>query len=194
MMTRRSSSLASDKPSDPRRTLVPRPWLASLLGLTLASGGFAAFAQDYVVAAIDPNRVVEQSPQYEAARRELQRELEEREQKLASQQAELEELQKKLERDGALMSQEELQRLQNDIRNRERRLKYAQSEAREEITLRQNELRTKLGKQVEEVVTELAKERNIDLIVSGEDVFYFSKRIDISADVVERMTQKFKPK
>jgi outer membrane protein len=168
--------------------------LASLLGLTLASGGFAALAQDYVVAVIDPNRVVEQSPQYEAARRELQQELGEREQKLASQQAELEELQQKLERDGALMSQEELQRLQNDIRNRERRLKYAQSEAREEITLRQNELRTKLGKQVEEVVTELAKERNIDLIVSGEDVFYFSKRIDISADVVERMKQKFKPK
>ncbi len=173
---------------------VPRRLLAPLLGLVLAALGAPATAQDYVVAVIDPNRVVEQSPQYEAARRELQRELGEREQKLASQQTELDELQKKLERDGALMSQEELQRLQNDIRNRDRRLKYAQSEAREEITLRQNELRTKLGKQVEEVVTELAKERNIDLIVSGEDVFYFSKRIDISNDVVERMKQKFQPK
>jgi len=164
------------------------------VGLILGGFGPLSLAQDYVVAVIDPNRVVEQSPQYEAARRELQQELAGREQKLASQQAELEELQSKLERDGALMSQEELQRLQNDIRNRDRRLKYAQSEAREEITLRQNELRTKLGKQVEEVVTELAKERNIDLIVSGDDVFYFSKRIDISTDVVERMKQKFTPK
>lgn len=190
MTTRRSSSSVSVRPSDHGHRLVPR----ALLALVLAGAGFAALAQDYVVAVIDPNRVVEQSPQYEAARRELQRELGEREQKLTSQQAELDELQKKLERDGTLMSQEELQRLQNDIRNRDRRLKYAQSEAREEITLRQNELRTKLGKQVEEVVTELAKERNIDLIVSGESVFYFSKRIDISADVVERMKQKFKPK
>ena len=194
MMTRRSSSSALAKPSDPRRVLMPRSLAAPLLGVALASSGLAAPASDYVVAVIDPNRVVEQSPQYEAARRELQQELAEREQKLASQQAEFEELKAKLERDGPLMSQDELQRLQNDIRNRDRRLKYAQSEAREEITLRQNELRTKLGKQVEEVVTELAKERNIDLIVSGEDVFYFSKRIDISADVVDRMKQKFQPK
>jgi outer membrane protein len=52
-------------------------------------------------------------------------------------------------------------------------------------------MRTKLGKQVEEVVTELAKEKSIDLIVSGEDVFYFSERIDISDEVVGRMRTKY---
>ncbi len=55
-------------------------------------------------------------------------------------------------------------------------------------------MRTKLGKQVEEVVTELAKERGIDLIVSGKDVFYFSERIDISDEVVERMRAKLQAK
>jgi outer membrane protein len=153
-----------------------------------------AFGTDYVVAVIDPNRVVEQSPQYEAARQELQQEVAEREQRLLEQQAELAELRENLERDAALMSGEEIQRLKNDIRNRDRKLKYAQAEAREDLTLRQNEMRTKLGKQVEEVVTELAKERSIDLIVSGEDVFYFSERIDISDEVVERMKTKYQAK
>ena len=167
---------------------------AAVLALVLAGQQAIAAAADYVIAVIDPNAVVEQSPQYEAARRELQDELNEREQELAAQQAQLEELQKKLERDSALMSREEVQRLQNDIRARDRKLKYAQAEAREDITLRQNQMRIKLGKQVEEVVTEIAKERKIDLIVSGEDVFYFSKRIEISEDVVQRMKQKFKAK
>lgn len=151
-------------------------------------------AADYVIAAIDPDRIVELSPQYEEARGELQRAVAEREKRLREQQEELTALQARLERDSALMSNEEVQRLTNDIRNRDRKLKYAQGEAREDLTLRQNEMRTKLGKQVEEVVTELAKERRIDLIVSGKDVFYFSERIDISDEVVERMRAKHQAK
>jgi outer membrane protein len=162
-------------------------------GLILAASAPAAFAQDYVIAVIDPNRVVEQSPQYEAARKALQQEVSDREKKLVAQQKEIEELQKKLERDSALMSADEVQRLQNDIRNRDRKLKYAQGEFREDFALRQNELRTKLAQQVQEVVEELAKEKNIDLIIS-EGVVYYSKRIDISNQVVERLKAKFKPK
>jgi len=164
------------------------------LGLLLCTCAVVASASDYVIAVIDPNRVVEQSPQYEAARKALQQEANERERQLLEQQNQLNELQKKLDRDAALMSEEELQRLRNDIRNRDRKLKYAQAEAREELTLRQNELRTKLGKQVEEVVQGLAKDRKIDLIVSGDAVFYFSERIDISEAVVERMRSKYKAK
>ncbi|MFZ1538199.1 MAG: OmpH family outer membrane protein [Chromatiaceae bacterium] len=149
---------------------------------------------DYVIGVIDPDRIVERSPQYEQARNELQQAVSDREKKLREQQEELTALQARLDRDAALMSTEEAQRLTNDIRNRDRKLKYAQGEAREDLTLRQNEMRTKLGKQVEEVVTELAKQRGIDLIVSGKDVFYFSERIDISDEVVERMRAKHQAK
>ena len=164
------------------------------LGLFLVLLACAVIAGDYVVAVIDPNRVVEQSPQYEAARKALQQEVGDREQQLLERQNQISELQEKLERDAALMSSDEIKRLQNDIRNRDRKLKYAQAEAREDLTLRQNEMRIKLGKEVEEVVTELAEEKNIDLIVSGEEVFYFSGRIDISDEVVERMRSKLRAK
>lgn len=165
-----------------------------LLILLLSGFASATLGAELVVGVIDPNRVVEQSPQYEAARQELQQEVGDREQQLLEQQEQLTKLQENLEKDAALMSGDEIQRLKNDIRNRDRKLKYAQAEAREDLTLRQNEMRTKLGKQVEEVVTELAKEKNIDLIVSGEDVFYFSERIDISNEVVERMQSKHESK
>jgi len=166
---------------------------AFFIGLSMAASTSAALALDYIIAVIDPNRVVEQSPQYEAARKALQQEVSDREKQLLAQQKEIEELQKKLERDSGLMSSDEVQRLQNDIRNRDRKLKYAQGEFREDFALRQNELRTKLAQQVQEVVEELAKEKKIDLIIS-EGVVYFSKRIDISDQVVERLKAKFKSK
>lgn len=161
------------------------------LVLLVPAGGASAF--DYKIGVVDPERVVEQSPQYEAARKALQDEVADRERALREQQAKLDELKKNLERDGPLMSEEEIARLQNDIRTRDRRVKYAKAEFQEDFALRQNELRTKLVQQVREVVQEVAKELKMDLIVS-EGVVYFSERVDISAQVIERLQSKFKNK
>ena len=143
-------------------------------------------AESYKIGVVDPNRVVERSPQYEAAGKALQAEVEERERSLRQQQEQITVLQGKLERDAALMSESEMQRLQNDIRSRSRKLKYAQDEFQEDLSLRQNELRTKLGKLVQEVVIELAKELGIDLVIS-EGLVYYSPRVDISDLVIERL-------
>jgi outer membrane protein len=152
-----------------------------------------ALALDYKIGVVDPERVIEESPQYEAARQALHEEVADRERALREQQAKLDELKKNLERDAALMSEEEIARLQNDIRNRDRKVKYAKAEFQEDFALRQNELRTKLIAQVREVVQELAKEQKIDLIVS-EGVVYFSERVDLSAQVIERLQSKAKRK
>lgn len=167
--------------------------IASLFWILLFGSGQGLAAETYRIAVVDPNRVVENSPQYEAARKALQREVEERERNLRTQQEEIAQLQRRLELDGEIMSQGEVQRLQNDIRSRTRKVKYAQDEFQEDLTLRQNELRTKLARQVQEVVVELAKELAIDLVLS-EGLVYFSKRIDISDKVVERLKREFSAK
>jgi outer membrane protein len=159
--------------------------LAVLALLAAAPAG----AADYKIAVVDPNRVVELSPQYSAAGKALQSEVEDRERDLRKQQEQIGELKRKLEREGALMSENEIQRLQNDIRSRTRKLKYDQDEFQEDFALRQNELRTKLAKQVREVVVELAKELGIDLVVS-DGLVYYSPRIDISDKVIERLKRE----
>jgi outer membrane protein len=68
----------------------------------------ALAASDYRIAVVDPNRIVEQSPQYESARDALQREVEDRERSLREQQEQIGSLQSRLERDGALMSESEI--------------------------------------------------------------------------------------
>ena len=82
-----------------RSTLSPS---VCLLALLLASWGDGVLASSYVVAVIDPDRVVERSPQYEAARRELQQAVADREKKLREQQEELTALQERLEREYGL--------------------------------------------------------------------------------------------
>lgn len=164
---------------------------STLLLLSAISG--LACAAEYRIAVVDPNRVVEASPQYDSAGEALRVEVEERDRKLREQQEQIAELKKQLERDGTLMSEDELQRLQNDIRSRTRRLKYAQDEFQEDFTLRQNELRTKLARQVREVIIELAKEQEIDLVIS-EGLVYYSRRIDISDQVIERLKREFSSK
>ncbi|TCT22322.1 periplasmic chaperone for outer membrane proteins Skp [Thiobaca trueperi] len=165
----------------------------SFLAVSIGCVHHAFAASDYRIAVVDPNRIVEQSPQYEAARDALQREVEDRERSLRDQQEQIAALQGRLERDGALMSESENQRLQNDIRSRTRKLKYARDEFQDDFALRQNELRTKLVRQVQEVVVELAKEQKIDLILS-EGLVYSNPRIDISELVIERLKQEFKKK
>lgn len=150
----------------------------------------AAQQKAYTIAVIDPNRIVEESPQYEEARRMLSTEAKDREAELLDQQGDLDRLTEQLDRDGALMSEEEIQRLQNDIRARKRKLRYAKAELQEDFALRQTELRTKLVKQVEEVVQRIAKEKGIDVILS-EGLVYFSPRVDISGEVIDRLKQEF---
>ncbi|WP_242476824.1 OmpH family outer membrane protein [Halochromatium glycolicum] len=158
--------------------------------LSLLLAGTAAADDPFRIAVIDPNRIVEESPQYEAARNLLSAEAQEREAELAAQQEDIDRLENRLERDGALMRTDEITRLRNDIRARERRLRYAREELQADFALRQSDLRTKLVKQVEEVVEQVAKDNDIDLILS-EGVVYSSARVDMSDEVIDRLKEVF---
>lgn len=158
--------------------------------LLLSFAGALAAEEALRIAVIDPNRIVEESPQYEAARNLLSAEAQEREAELSSQQEDIERLENRLERDGPLMRTDEMTRLRNDIRARERRLRYAREELQADFALRQSDLRSKLVQQVEEVVAQVAKENGIDLILS-EGIVYASPRADISDEVIDRLKEVF---
>jgi outer membrane protein len=87
------------------------------------------------------------------------------------------------------MSESEVKRLERDILSRSRKLKNAQTEFREDLNLRQNEEFKKLRQQVREVIQEVGKSEEIDLIVS-DGVVYFSKKIDISDKVLAKLRER----
>lgn len=158
--------------------------LISITLAVLASG--SAYAEEYRIAFVNATKVFEESPQYKTARDRLQTEFSRREKDLLAQQKQLKQLEEKLQRDGSVMSESEVKRLERDILSRSRKLKNAQTEFREDLNLRQNEEFKKLRQQVREVIQEVGKSEDIDLIVS-DGVVYFSKKIDISDKVLEKL-------
>ena len=100
-------------------------------------------------------------------------------------------LEDKLKRNGATMSASELKKLERDILSRQRKLKNARDEARDELALRQNEERNKLMRKVAEVVKAIGKEKGFDLILT-DGVAYSSKKVDISDQVLSRLKKGFK--
>jgi outer membrane protein len=145
-----------------------------------------AFAESYRIGFVNATRVFEESPQYQAARERLETEFSRREKELLSNQKQLKQLEEKLQRDGAVMSESEAKRLERDILSRSRKLKNAQTEFREDLNLRQNEEFKKLRTQIREVIQDVGKSEKIDLIVS-DGVVYYSKKIDISDLVLEKL-------
>ena len=157
---------------------------ASFLILVLLSG--MAWAETYRIGFVNATKVFEESEQYKKARDRLQTEFSRREKDLLSSQKQLKQLEEKLQRDGTVMSESEVKRLERDILSRRRKLKNSQTEFREDLNLRQNEEFKKLRAQIREVIQEVGKSENIDLIVS-DGVVYFSKKIDISDLVLDKL-------
>lgn len=151
----------------------------------------AAAAVEYKIAVIDAARVAEASPQKKAWEEVLQKEFSRRQEELIEKQDQLRKLEDKLERESSSMEDSERQNLQRDIISRARALKNSQDEFREDLALRQNELRSKLATQVREAVVEVAKAESIDVII-GDGVVYSSKRVDISDKVIAKMEEQFK--
>lgn len=135
---------------------------------------------------VNAARVLEESPQADAARKKLEKEFAPRDQEIVKMQKDLKGLEDKLSRDGAIMSQSEQRKLERDVLAQKREIKRKKEEFREDLNIRRNEAFEKLRKRVFEVIVAIAEQKKFDLIVS-DGVVFASKRIDITNEVVEKL-------
>ncbi len=147
-------------------------------------------AQELKIGVVNAIKVFEQSPQYAAARKNLEAEFSRKESDLVAQQKQVKKLEDKLSRDGAVMSESEVKRLERDIVARHRKLKNAREEYREDFNLRRNELQSLISRQVAEIVQQVGKEEGMDIILT-DGVIFASKRVNISAKILQRLKEKF---
>ncbi len=147
-------------------------------------------AQELKIGVVNAIKVFEQSPQYAAARKNLEAEFSRKESDLIAQRKQVKKLEEKLSRDGAVMSESEVKRLERDIVSRHRKLKNAREEYREDFNLRRNELQSLISRQVAEIVQQVGKEESMDIILT-DGVIFASKRVNISAKILQRLKEKF---
>lgn len=143
---------------------------------------------------VNAARVLEESPQADAARKQLEKEFAPRDKEIVAMQKELKEREDKLSRDSAIMSQSEQRKLERDVLSQKREIKRKKEEFREDLNIRRNEAFEKLRKRVFEVIVAIAEQKKFDLIVS-DGVVFASKRIDITNEVVDKLKAEMpKPK
>ncbi|GAB6066786.1 OmpH family outer membrane protein [Methylothermus subterraneus] len=154
--------------------------------LSLLLSASVALAKEIKIGFVNVAQVLQESPQAEAARKRLEQEFAPRDKRLVNQQKELEKLQEKLNRDAAVMSDAERNKLEREILNKQRELKRAQDEFREDFNIRRNEELGKLQRDIFEAIKALAKDEEYDLLLT-DGVVYASDRVDVTEKVKQRL-------
>ncbi len=161
-------------------------FLSVLTGMFFLLQASISPAEDYKIGAVNAIRILEQSPQAEKMRSLIEKEFAPRDRKLVSAQKALKELEDRLQKDAAIMSESERSRLERDIINQRRDLKRSQDEFREDLTFRRNEEITKIQKEIVTAINAIAKKHKFDMILN-EGVIYASPKVDISNLVIEQL-------
>ncbi|MGC9457299.1 MAG: OmpH family outer membrane protein [Halothiobacillaceae bacterium] len=146
----------------------------------------AVAAQELKIGFVNSAVILDQAPQAEVARRELEREFSGREKQIIEAQQEAQALEERLSRDAITMSDSERARQERELNRAMRDLQRMQNEFREDLNLRKNEELGRLQRQVLETIQSMAREEGYDLILA-EGVVYAGDRVDLTDEVLDRL-------
>jgi outer membrane protein len=159
-----------------------------LLAVTIGSATGISLAAEPKIGYVNAVKVIEQAPQGEAALKKLQAEFGPRDKKLVDMQQEIKKMEEDLERNALVMKDSDRREKERQLLGLKRELRRATQEFREDYNMRRNEELAALQKIVKQVIVEIAKQENYDLIVH-EGTIYASSKIDITNKVLEKLNK-----
>jgi len=139
---------------------------------------------DPKIGVVDPQRLLQESPQGKAVQDSMRAEFAPRERTLQAQAQAIKAKQEKLQKDGATMTDEQRIRAEKDLRDGERDFERARGEFQDDITARRNEEYSRLQRTLGEEVRSYAKAQNFDVILSGEAVIYATPTYDVTPAIL----------
>lgn len=162
----------------------------ALIAVALVLPVSLAQAADVKIGYVSIAKILNSSPQADAASKRLEKEFAPRKKGLDDALKALRRQEEKLAKDGAVMSESQRRSLENDIRNQARELKRTSDEFREDFNMRRNDELGKFQKQVLDVINSVAKEEGFDLVVNDSAALYVSPQVDVTDKVLKRLTSK----
>lgn len=160
--------------------------LLLITSLALGAGSFAVHAAELKVGVVNAQKVLEQAPQAEAARKRLEVEFAPRDKSMIDVQKDVRKNEEKLEKDAMIMSETEKQKLDRELTSQKRELKRKQEEFRDDLNARRNEEFGKLQKRIADVILAAAKEGGYDLVLT-DGVLYASDKVDMTDMILKRL-------
>jgi outer membrane protein len=162
--------------------------LTAILLLASILFGGVSVAAEVSVAVVNVARLQSEVPQVAGVRAKIKAEFSARQAKLASQKDQIVLLENKLLQDRGKMNDTEAKSLQRDIRSRNLRWENAKEELESDRRLRLNEEMDRLRRILSEVIAEVAKAEQLDIVLES-GVTWASERANITDKVLERMRE-----
>ena len=162
--------------------------ISSKLAVGLIAAGVALAALPVraqpKIGVVDPQRLLEESPQGRAMLDSMRSEFAPRERTLQAQQQTLKAKQDKLQKDSATMTDEQRTRAEKELRDGARDFERARSEFQDDISARRNEEMSRLQKTLGEEVRTYAKAQGFDVVLSTEGVVYAAPVHDVTPAIL----------
>jgi outer membrane protein len=168
--------------------------ISSKLAVWLIAAGAALAAlpasAEPKIGVVDPQRLLEESPQGKAMLDAMRTEFAPRERTLQAQQQALKAKQDKLQKDSATMTEEQRTRAEKELRDGARDFERARTEFQDDITARRNEEMSRLQRTLGEEVRNYAKSQNFDVVLSGEAIIYATASVDITPAILTALQSR----
>lgn len=136
---------------------------------------------------VNPQRVINESPQAAKAKKKLEKEFEKRDQDLQKTAKQLQSLQESLEKNGLTMTESERRAKEREFNETNRDFQRRQREFREDLNLRQNEETAAIYERANRVIRQIAETEKYDLIL--QEAVYFSPKIDLTEKVIKALQE-----
>jgi outer membrane protein len=147
----------------------------------------SALAQDAGtrVAAVNVEKVFNESNMAKASQTKLQNEFTKRQNEIRDSAQKIKSAAEKLDRDSAVMSEAERSRRQRELADQDRELQRKQREYTEDLNQRNFEERAKIAEKANQALKQIAEQRKIDVII--QDPAYANPKVDVTDDVIKAL-------
>ena len=163
----------------------------ALLTLAAVSLPLGAAQAQTKIGVVNVQRLLQESPQAQAASNSLENEFAARRRDLEAQQKDLKAREDKLQKDGAVMAEAERRNAEKTLRDGQRELARKQNEFLEDLNVRRNEALGQLQRTVLQEVQTYAKSAGFDVVVA--DALYASPAVDITSQVLSALQARKAP-
>jgi outer membrane protein len=166
--------------------LFSKIYLALVVTMVFPAITFAQTTDSLKIGVVDINRLMSESPQFQAARAKLDDEFAPRRREIIAMQTSLEERAAVLQKDLDVMGATEREEAQRELRNEERAIVRAQNEFREDTELRNNEVLRVVQQNVVSEVVAYGESEGFDLVLV-EGIVYASDKVNITQAVLDSL-------
>ena len=153
-------------------------FLCSLTAITAQAELKAAYINSVLL--------LQKAPQAQAATNALQQEFQGREQALRDLAQKVQDEEAKLQKDAAIMSDEQKKKKENEILEMKRKIRFDAQSLNEDVELRRKQEIDKLRTTISGVIKQYAEAKGYDLIFT-EGVAFAADQVDITDEVLEEL-------